>query len=97
MSDMSSTSDEALRLDGNAAAGLLAEIFAFEMTSAESTCAHCGRTEPLGNLMVYGRQIGTVMRCPTCEQVQMRIVYIPERGGQYCIDMQGIRLLRIVP
>ena len=31
-----------LRLDGNAAAGLLAEVFAFEITAAELTCASCG-------------------------------------------------------
>src|SRR5215469_14620334 len=51
MSDMNETS---LRLDGNAAAGVLGEIFAVEMTSARCTCAHCGHVAPLGSLVLYG-------------------------------------------
>lgn len=89
--------DEALRLDGNAAAGMLSEIFTHEMTSAQSTCAQCGRTMPMGSLMLYGGQIGTVLRCPTCDAVLMRMVYVPERGGQYWMDMRGMSSLRIAP
>ena len=33
---------DALRLDGNAVGGLLGEIFPFEMTTAQVTCANCG-------------------------------------------------------
>jgi hypothetical protein len=94
---MSEMSEESLRLDGNAAAGVLSEIFAVEMTSALCTCAHCGHVAPLGSLVLYGGQVGMVLRCPTCEQVQMRLVRIPERGGQYWIDMRGISILRITP
>ena len=97
MSDTRNISEETLRLDGNAAAGLLGEIFALEMTSALCTCAHCGHVAPLGSLVLYGGQMGTILRCPTCEQVQMRIVRIPERGGQYWIDMQGMSRLRFAP
>ena len=88
------TGEEALRLDGNAAAGLLAEIFVMEMTSAQSTCASCGQTGPIGSLLLYGGQIGTVLRCPTCDAVQLRVARF---HGQYCMDMRGITLLRIVP
>jgi hypothetical protein len=94
---MSEMSEESLRLDGNAAAGVLGEIFAVEMTSAQCTCAHCGHVAPLGSLVLYGGQVGTVLRCPTCEQVQMRLVRIPKRGGQYWIDMRGISILRVTP
>jgi hypothetical protein len=41
-----------LRLDGNAAGGLLNEIWPFEMTSAEATCRGCGSTRPIGALML---------------------------------------------
>jgi hypothetical protein len=85
-------SDESLRLDGNAAAGLLGEIFPFEMTSAQSACAGCGQTRPLGALMLYGGEMGMVLRCPSCNQVQLRIVHAQ---GRYMIDMRGIRLLQI--
>ena len=37
-----------LRLDGNAVAGLLGEVFAAEMTSALETCDGCGATHALG-------------------------------------------------
>jgi hypothetical protein len=35
-----------MALDGNASGGLLLEIFAVEMTSAEATCASCGVVGP---------------------------------------------------
>lgn len=99
MSDTSDTSqsDEALRLDGNAAAGLLAEIFPFEMTSAQSTCAGCGRTGPLGTLLRYGGEMGTILRCPGCSQVQLRIVHSYGRDERYWIDMRGMATLQITP
>lgn len=85
-------SDESLRLDGNAAAGLLAEIFPFEMTSAQSACAGCGQTGPMGALLLYGGEMGAVLRCPACNGVQLRIVRARDR---YLIDMRGIALLQI--
>ncbi|HEY7023211.1 MAG TPA: DUF6510 family protein [Ktedonobacterales bacterium] len=92
MSEIGDMSDESLRLDGNAAAGLLAEIFPFEMTSAQSECAGCGQTKPLGALMLYGGEMGMVLRCPSCDGVQMRIV---RARGRYMIDMRGMSLLQI--
>jgi DNA-directed RNA polymerase subunit RPC12/RpoP len=57
-----------LRLDGNAAAGTLGEIFSFEVTTAEYACGECGRTGRLGEAMVYEvRDLGTVVRCPSCD------------------------------
>jgi hypothetical protein len=41
------------RLDGNAAGGLLGEIFPFEMTEAQVTCANCGSLWRVGQAMVY--------------------------------------------
>ena len=32
------------KLDGNAAGGILHEIFPFEMTLVQATCANCGKT-----------------------------------------------------
>ena len=90
----SGTGDEALRLDGNAAAGVLAEIFVMEMTSAQVTCAQCGRTGPLGSLLLYGGQVGTVLRCPTCDSVELRIARI---HGQYWMDMRGMSMMRVAP
>ena len=43
--------DNDLRLDGNAAAGPLAEIFGREMTTAEAVCGGCGVDAPVGSLL----------------------------------------------
>lgn len=79
-----------LMLDGNAVGGVLQEIFAVEMTSAEHTCAGCGSVHAVGSLQVYANAPGVVMRCPGCEQVLMRVV----RGrGRIWLDLTGTRCL----
>jgi hypothetical protein len=92
-----SQSNEPLRLDGNAAAGMMAEIFPFEMTSAESICAGCGQRGPLGSLLLYGGETGAIMRCPSCDQVVLRMMHQHRRDGQYWIDMRGMTALVITP
>ena len=79
-----------MRLDGNAIGGVLREIFAMEMTNAVGTCRWCGAVNEVGRLHVYMHAPGTVVRCPACEQVLVRIV----RGkGRYWVDMSGTRCL----
>lgn len=81
-----------MRLDGNAIGGLLREIFAMEMTAAQGTCDNCGAVNEVGRMQVYVRAPGTVVRCPACEAVMMRIV----RGrGRYWINMSGTRTLEL--
>jgi Family of unknown function (DUF6510) len=65
---------EALRLDGNAAAGLLSEIFVPDLTTARATCAYCGAIRPLGAMLVYAHRMGTIIRCPECGAVVLRVV-----------------------
>jgi Zn finger protein HypA/HybF involved in hydrogenase expression len=79
-----------LKVDGNAIAGLLREIFAMEMTNAESTCAGCGKVHAVGRVDVYLNAPGVVVRCPACDQVLMRIVH---GSGRYWIDLTGTRCL----
>ncbi|HMH55272.1 MAG TPA: DUF6510 family protein [Gemmatimonadales bacterium] len=79
-----------LKVDGNAIAGLLREIFTMEMTNAESTCAGCGSVHAVGRVDVYLNAPGAVVRCPACEQVLMRIV---KGRGRYWIDLTGTRCL----
>lgn len=97
LTDTSAVGDESLRLDGNAAAGILEEIFTFEVTSALCTCAGCGRTAPLGALLLYGGEMGIVLRCPSCGRAELRVARHGGQGGQYCIDMQGMKTLRAIP
>jgi Family of unknown function (DUF6510) len=70
---------DALRLDGNAAAGILSEVFAPDLTAARATCAHCGTTRAVGALVVYAHGMGTVVRCPSCDAVVMCLARTPTR------------------
>jgi len=82
---------EPRRLDGNAAAGILGELFATEATLAVGTCAGCGATDPLGAVHVY-RAAGLVLRCPHCEAVLLRVVESDERVW---VDLGGLRSLEV--
>jgi Zn finger protein HypA/HybF involved in hydrogenase expression len=82
---------EALRLDGNAAAGTLQQVFAVEMTTAVGTCASCGATDAVGAVHVY-MAAGVVLRCPHCDAVLMRIV---EGRTRMWVDLSGLRMLEV--
>jgi hypothetical protein len=73
-------------LDGNAAAGLLAEVFAMEATTAIVTCAGCGASGPLGAARVYASEMGTVVRCVRCAEVLIRAA---EQRERVVVDMRG--------
>ncbi len=84
--------ERALRLDGNAAGGVLAELFGGEVTAARGTCAACGAVEPVGALLLYAHAPGMVLRCVHCEAVMIRIVELP---GGYRLDLRGVGCLAI--
>jgi hypothetical protein len=79
-------------LDGNAIGGLLLEIFAAEMTSAQATCAVCGAVRPLADTLVYLRGPGTVVRCRTCTSVLMVMSHV---RGLNCVDLIGLAALDV--
>ena len=84
---------EPLRLDGNAAAGLLSEVFAGEVTTAIGTCDSCGSAEAVGAIHVY-MAAGAVLRCPHCEAVVMKVV---TDGERIWVDVRGLRTLALAP
>ena len=80
-----------LRLDGNAAAGALQEVFSFEVTTAEYACEGCARAGRLGEAMVYEvRGLGTVLRCPGCDNALIRLARV---RGRYLVDLRGTQYL----
>src|SRR5438128_3319585 len=81
---------EAMRLDGNAAAGLLSEVFVPEVTTARATCANCGTIRALGALLVYAHGMGMVVRCPSCDAVVLRVARTRTR---LWLDAMGARLV----
>lgn len=84
--------DNNLRLDGNAAGGLLNEIFPFEMTTAEATCGGCGTTKLFGEVLFYRHGMGAIMRCANCDTALIRITHV---RGYYRLDLRGMSCLRI--
>jgi hypothetical protein len=82
---------EGLRLDGNAAAGLLSEVFGRDVTTAVGTCDGCGSAEAVGAIHVY-MAAGTVLRCPHCEAVVMKVV---TDGERFWIDVRGLRAMEL--
>jgi phage FluMu protein Com len=74
-------------LDGNAIAGLLQEVFSAEMTTANGTCATCGTTSIVAELVVYLQAPGTVVRCPVCKHVMMMFM---RRQEMTCVDLTGV-------
>jgi hypothetical protein len=84
--------DADLRLDGNAAGGILGEVFALEVTTARSTCRSCGASGEVGSLTVYAHAPGIVLRCPGCDAVLMRVV----RGeNRIWLELMGVRSLEL--
>ena len=87
--DDSYGSDET-RLDGNAAAGMLSEVFVPDLTTARTTCANCGTVRMLGAMPVYGHRMGMVMRCPGCDAVVLRVARTRQ---QLWLDATGAKLI----
>lgn len=89
---MDSTQIDPMRatmLDGNAAAGILSEIFTLEMTGSSVECVNCGRQGEMGTLLAFMQAPGVVLRCPACEHIILRVVqtptaiYLDVRGAAY--------------
>jgi predicted RNA-binding Zn-ribbon protein involved in translation (DUF1610 family) len=82
--------NEACVLDGNAVGGLLCDLFACDVTTAEVTCGSCGVAAEIGGTRVYGGTMGAIFRCPHCGSIVMRLVQTP--AGTW-LDMRGSRCL----
>ncbi|MBV9599336.1 MAG: hypothetical protein JOZ87_21030 [Chloroflexi bacterium] len=84
-----------LRLDGNAAAGVLRQLFADELTTARGACAACGGIAPIGSQHLYMQTLspGGVLRCRTCEEVLIVLVH---SEGKYRLGMRGLKWIEIV-
>ena len=78
-------------LDGNAVGGSLAAVFGVDMTAVPGRCAQCGTVSMIGELSAYVRAPGTVLRCPTCDGVVLRVV---EAGAVTYVDARGAAYLR---
>ncbi len=80
------------RLDANAAAGPLAELFTVDLTVAVATCASCGSSGPLAAHDLYADAPALVVRCPHCSGVVLRYA---STDGTIRLDLTGTRLLTV--
>ena len=87
-----SANESELFLDGNAAAGLLQDIFVRDITIAETQCVACGFVSSVGSLRLYAASMGAVLRCTRCEGIIIRAAHTPH--GQW-LEMTGARHLRV--
>ncbi|BCJ70755.1 hypothetical protein CS0771_02990 [Catellatospora sp. IY07-71] len=78
--------------DGNTLAGPLRELFTVDMTGAVGRCVHCGGEGPVAGMKVYAQAPGLVARCPSCQEVLMRLVRGPSDAW---LDLRGTMSLRI--
>ena len=81
-------------LDGNAAAGILQELFLPEITTARIECVRCESTAAVGALRLYAVRMGAVLRCGACDNVLLSAVHTPHG---WCLEMTGARSLKFDP
>jgi len=83
-----------LRVDGNAVAGLLDEVFGRELSAARARCDGCGAVAELGAHPVYAapQAMGAVLRCRSCDSVMLVAVHGP---GRYWLGLTGSTWLEI--
>ena len=89
---MNEQSERVAVFDGNTLAGPLSEVFAVEVTTAIGRCRSCGTSSQLATFRVNGPDPGFVARCPTCEDVLLRLVRTPDAVW---LDLSGVSVLRI--
>jgi hypothetical protein len=81
-------------IDGNAIGGMLIDVFGRDMTAANSTCAACGASRPVAELVVYNQAPGIVVRCRTCGSVVMVLI---RRASVIGVDLTGLASLNDQP
>ena len=79
-------------LDGNAAGGLLLELFGVDLTAAPCMCGGCGAREEVARLDVYVDCPGVVVRCRHCTNVMITIV---QGRARTWVDLGGTRGLEL--
>lgn len=83
-----------LGLDGNAAAGMLSEVFISEMTASHVMCSSCGQSRMMGEERLYAFPLspGAVLRCVNCDAPLLVFV---RRGATLRLGIPGVRWMDI--
>jgi hypothetical protein len=79
-------------LDGNAAAGRIGQLFAFDVTRAIVNCGGCQHQGPFAELVLFGGGAGLILRCRQCGEVNIRML---ETGQVSHFDLSGVTRISI--
>ena len=78
--------------DGTGLGGPLHDVFALDVVAAIGRCGNCARTGSMAETRVFDHAPGVVARCPTCDQVLLRLVRGP---GRAWLDLRGLSYLQL--
>lgn len=79
------------RLDGNAAAGPLSEIFGRDMSLAEGVCRHCGGSGPLAQATAELDDAGVILLCRGCGHTLLTYVHVAQAAE---LALPGLSVIR---
>ncbi|MEX0158302.1 MULTISPECIES: DUF6510 family protein [unclassified Microbacterium] len=79
------------RVDGNAAGGILLEVFGRDMTSARAACAHCDREAELADAIAELDPAGVILLCRGCGRTLLTCL---RDGGSATLAIGALSLLR---
>jgi len=65
-------------LDGSAAAGQFAEVFAVDVSTVTVTCGGCNAPAAFAEQHAFIAGPGTVIRCRGCDHIVARLVQTPD-------------------
>ena len=84
---------DALHTDGNAVAGLLAQLLAIDPTVVMRRCPSCGGDRAIGEHRAY-HGAGVVLRCPSCGDEAMRVGHSDTRMA---VELCGSYTVALAP
>lgn len=79
-------------VDGNALAGLLADVFAADMTMALLACGHCGQAGPLAAAVVEDDGAAAILRCRSCTRTLLTVL---RADGRLSLRIGALALLDV--
>jgi DNA-directed RNA polymerase subunit RPC12/RpoP len=65
-------------LDGNAAAGILSDIFVGDVTQCVGVCGGCGAVAPLAEAIVELDEVAAIVRCRGCTHTLLTVLRGPD-------------------
>jgi flavoprotein len=81
-------------VDGNAAAGILSEVFAGDVTQMLAECSGCGAVAPFAEAVVEIDETAAIVRCRGCTHT---LVTVLRSEGEVRVVIGTLRELVVTP